>query len=298
MKIGIIGAGSIGLLFACCLGERHDIYLYCRTEEQAAKIGKEGILLREGEREIRCRVRRSAAGYAGEDLDCLIVAVKSYHLPALAGELKKIPGRIPLLFLQNGMGHLPFLEGLPHRTLILGSVEHGAMRTEANRLHLKGRGVTRVALFRGDREFFARLAKGLEVPGFPFLVEDDAEEMLVRKLRVNLIINPLTALLQIPNGKLAENPDFYQAARKLFDEVFAIFPADGREETFRHVMQVCRNTAGNRSSMWKDLAEGRRTEAEAILGYALEKGKERGIRAPILETLYLLIKGLEREKVE
>ena len=42
-----------------------------------------------------------------------------------------------------------------------------------------------------------------------------------------------------------------------------------------------------------DLAEGRMTEVDAILGYLLTVAENKKIAAPIMRTLYLLVKGKE-----
>jgi len=40
MRIGIIGGGAIGLLFACYLSKSNQVTLYCRTNEQVRLISQ------------------------------------------------------------------------------------------------------------------------------------------------------------------------------------------------------------------------------------------------------------------
>jgi len=49
-------------------------------------------------------------------------------------------------------------------------------------------------------------------------------------------------------------------------------------------------TADNQSSMLRDLAEGRRTEVDAISGAVARLGRERGALAPVNEALAALIR--------
>ena len=50
MKIGIIGGGSIGLLFAFYLSKQYPVCLYVRTKEQLDVIKSDGLCLeRNGE---------------------------------------------------------------------------------------------------------------------------------------------------------------------------------------------------------------------------------------------------------
>ena len=43
MRIGIIGGGAIGLLFANYLSEKHDVTIYTRTQEQAELLNRDGL---------------------------------------------------------------------------------------------------------------------------------------------------------------------------------------------------------------------------------------------------------------
>ena len=50
MRIGIIGGGAIGLLFASRLSEKHSVTLYTHTADQASIIKRDGIrLIADGE---------------------------------------------------------------------------------------------------------------------------------------------------------------------------------------------------------------------------------------------------------
>ncbi|MDQ7861305.1 2-dehydropantoate 2-reductase N-terminal domain-containing protein [Peribacillus frigoritolerans] len=42
MRIGIIGGGAIGLLFASHLSEKHNVTLYTHTADQASIIQRDG----------------------------------------------------------------------------------------------------------------------------------------------------------------------------------------------------------------------------------------------------------------
>ena len=83
MKIGIIGAGSIGLLFAAYLSKAFSITLYTRTSVQAEEINQNGIYLQEGTEIQKISVRAlPISKWAGEE-ELTIIAVKQYQLPSL-----------------------------------------------------------------------------------------------------------------------------------------------------------------------------------------------------------------------
>lgn len=298
MKIGIIGGGSIGLLFAFYLNQSFSVTIYTRTSEQAARINKEGLkLFQNGYQKQLFVPAASIDSWEGKE-DIHLVAVKQYHLKNLIKEIVKKDcqntGRF--LFLQNGMGHLKLLKKFPAREIFIGSVEHGAFREGANIVHHNGMGVTRIAAFKGNTNFLENFQAKTPV-SFPFVLESDYYHMLVKKLIVNAAINPLTAILQVRNGELIENPHYNDILQGVFSELMSILKLENKDDDlYNHIEAVCKNTSQNRSSMLKDLESNRPTEADAILGYLLEEAENSLIDAPLIRTFYHLVKGKEFKK--
>ncbi|MGE7601903.1 2-dehydropantoate 2-reductase [Peribacillus sp. NPDC097675] len=289
MKIGVIGGGSIGLLFASYLCERHEVTLYTRREEQASLINREGVrLIVDGaicKRDLPSKVLKE--GLREEEL--LLVTVKQYHLPQILPVIEGL--QVPMLFLQNGYGHISHLKQLKSSTICVGVVEHGALRLNENTVEHTGIGLTRVASYKGDLNRLPFLDEGENL--FPFIESEDYHSMLIDKLIVNAVINPLTALLEVENGRLITNPFYYQLFQALFAEISSVLELPDAEESFRHVKSVCANTSENRSSMLKDIELGRETEIDAILGYIMAEAVRKEKKACMASSLYVMIKGKE-----
>ncbi|NMD69397.1 2-dehydropantoate 2-reductase [Bacillus sp. DNRA2] len=298
MKIGIIGGGSIGLLFAYYLNQAASVTLYTRTLEQADKINREGLCLKYQDHLHHTYVSgKTLESWQGQE-DLTIVTVKQYQLEAVFTKIRqqtKPTGR--LLFLQNGMGHIKHLKAITNCEVYVGSVEHGAYRNSENIVTHTGEGVTRLAVINGEHSFLEEFID--KIPkSFPFVVEEHYYQMLVKKLIVNAIINPMTAVLKVPNGELLSNPYYFSSMKCLFKELMSVLEVDDHDAYFQHVVTVCQNTAGNRSSMLKDIENHQPTEIDAILGYILEEAEKKAIHVPIIETYYHLIKGFSIGKGE
>lgn len=293
MRIGIIGGGSIGLLYAYYLSQTFSVTIYTRTIEQADLINREGIWLKKKEQLQHAHVSAAQVdSWAGLE-DITFVTVKQYQLGQVLSLVRKRVGLGGgLIFLQNGMGHVKQLSFLPQQQVYVGSVEHGAYRENGNTVHHNGDGVTRVAVFRGDREYLKKLTQ--DIPSsFPFVFEEEYYNMLIKKLIVNAAINPLTAVLQVQNGKLIDNPYYYKILQNIFSELTEILKLDNPTDYFNHIVKVCNNTAQNRSSMLKDLDLNQETEVDAILGYLLEEAENNDIYAPVVSLFYNLVRGKE-----
>lgn len=291
MKVGIIGGGAIGLLAAAYLSESFEITLYARTEAQASDISCHGILLQKGLGERKYFISASPVmDWNGEE-QLTIITVKQYQLASIIERIHNFSeGQKGFLFLQNGMGHLQQLETIKGHNLFVGTVEHGAVRVDAHTVRHNGVGIINTAVFSGENQTLIQFVKNAP-QGFPIKMQPDYYPMLLKKLIVNAVINPLTAVLGVKNGALFSNSFYLHAVEKLFEEISNILMLKQPESYFQLVRQVCRNTAENRSSMLKDVEAGRETEVDAILGFLLDEANRQKKKAPIIEYLYLLVKG-------
>ncbi|XJZ28399.1 2-dehydropantoate 2-reductase [Bacillota bacterium Lsc_1132] len=292
MKIGIIGGGAIGLLFAAYLCEVSDVTVFTKTPQQAEKLNENGLVLVKNHQSSTFHVSAKQISEWNPYEDLTIIAVKQYQLDGVLNLMVNASDRNSLIFLQNGMAHVKFMENLPAKNLFVGSVEHGAVRENAYTVRHNGAGVTNVAVYKGDATQLSQLAALLH-DSFPFVLKEDYVEMLVNKLVVNAVVNPLTAILGIENGKLLANHFYEHTLKMLFREIAHILELKNAEEYFNRVVLVCRQTAENRSSMLKDLEAGRKTEVEAIVGYLLDEAIKQGKDAPLTTMLYDMVRGKE-----
>ncbi|MFD3448035.1 2-dehydropantoate 2-reductase [Microbacteriaceae bacterium 4G12] len=286
MKIGIIGPGAIGLLFAYYLQkETQSVTVYTRTKEQADLLCEKGVTcIRNGRKHTVFPKAKPITDALFED-DYIFIAVKQYHLEEV---LTHLPIEANLVFLQNGMSHLPILKEYHH--VAVGIVEHGAKKESETIVHHTGIGVTRIGTFAGD---FTPLVPLFSSPQFSLVVEKNWREIMTNKLIVNACVNPLTALYKVNNGELLTNPSFFHAMKSVFAEVLSVVGEDQQQERWDLVCDVCKKTASNRSSMLTDLSLGRQTEVDAILGYLLKEATVRQKQTPIVSFLYHSVKGLE-----
>ncbi|KAG2455148.1 hypothetical protein HYH02_000966 [Chlamydomonas schloesseri] len=141
------------------------------------------------------------------------------------------------------------------------------------------------------------------------------------KLAVNAAINPLGALLGVPNGRLlaagagAGGGGHSRALmRAVCGELVAVFgptafgygdagataaaaAAEAEGRLYARVCAVAAATAANRCSMLADVDAGRRTEVDYLTGWVLAAAAARGLEparaAPTNATLYALVKAKE-----
>src|SRR5690625_1677851 len=116
MNIEVIGGGSTGLLLSTYLSGQHSVTIYVRREEQRKKITRDGLKLLNCPGRVKIRALHS--DYLQEE-DCFIICVKQSAVSFIVSLLKETNNNIPLIFLQNGMGHLEDIKALKH-PIVLG----------------------------------------------------------------------------------------------------------------------------------------------------------------------------------
>ncbi|EHB65135.1 MULTISPECIES: ketopantoate reductase family protein [Paenibacillus] len=317
MNIHILGAGSLGLLYAAKLAAAgNDITLWCRGAQQAERIGTEGISLDNtaGERTLvqPDRIKAyplsafSARGGA-EGADVLFLMLKQQGIEDMAKQVLLPFGHAKrrLICFQNGTGHMELLNRyLPAWELYAAITTEGAKRTgPASVLHA-GHGTTTIGRLpqaegssgqEQEDEAEIELVKQLNRAGFESFLSKEMEEMIYRKLLMNAVINPLTALWRVRNGELLASPQRVAIMRALYDEGMAVYKAGNipcGSHLWEQIEQVCRSTSDNTSSMLKDVLEGRTTEAAWINGSIVRMGRRYRVATPHHELILQLIEGM------
>ncbi|MEL9991353.1 MAG: ketopantoate reductase family protein [Thermoproteus sp.] len=275
VEFGIVGMGSVGTLLAYFLNSAGIVpYAVARTPR-----ARYVLRIRGEEHEVHVRLVERLPPAVSFSL----VAVKAYDTESVLGLISGVP-----VVFQNGIGGLELVRERLGRGL--GAVvTYGATRRGG------------VVELRGFGEFIlpeeaGALADILKAGGASVRVVADVEPYRWLKVAVNAAINPITAVLGVKNGFVAEDPHARAVALSAAREAAVVaerlgvrLPADPIEETLR----VASATRDNCSSMLQDLSAGGRTEVDYINGAVVKYGARVGVEAPVNFALWSLVKALE-----
>ena len=291
MNIGIVGAGAIGLLFGAKLSESgHDITFLVR---ETSIVKQFYIEKNTGNPErIACDIVSDIADL--KQMDLIVIAVKYHHLTQLEDQLNSLPLHIPILFIQNGLSHIAFLEKLKQEIIMLGSVLHGATKKNNSTVKHLGIGPTYIGFYKGEWPSIRSFVESNN-DQFPLILTLNMEQMLIKKAMLNCLINPLTTIARVPNGELIKNDSYKAILRSMYDEMIEAFEEWKDRLTWDEVVALCENTGSNRSSMLKDYENGRTMELDTIVGAMLEMAAQRQQTLPILRSFYLLLSEMNKE---
>jgi len=293
-KILIVGTGAMASLFAARLAGVAEVTLLGTWEAGLDALEARGVRLVEtGEREesFAVRVARSPEACLGAKM--AIVLVKAWQTHRAADQLAEClhPQGIALT-LQNGLGNREILEDtLGAERVGFGVTTTGATILEPGRVRSGGEGMIH---FR-PHPSMTPLVEVLTKAGFVMDPVEDVQGLLWGKLVINSAINPLTALLEVPNGALLASSSIVDVMVSAAEETAAVAAALGVKLPFAdpgaQVTDVARSTGENSSSMLQDIRRGAPTEIEAISGAVVREGERADIPTPINWTLCRLVQG-------
>jgi 2-dehydropantoate 2-reductase len=212
-----------------------------------------------------------------------LVLVKSWQTERVAAQLAECLAEDGLaLTLQNGMGNRELLAGtLGAPRVALGVTTTGATLLGPGLARAGGEGVISMEAHPRLRS----LETSLTEAGFKVEVVNDADALVWGKLVINAAINPLTALLRVPNGELLKRPAAHKMMGMLAQEAADVATAQGVHLPFEDAVlaaeEVAQKTASNHSSMFQDIRRGAPTEIDAICGAITKTGEKLGVPTPV-----------------
>ncbi|KAG9953768.1 6-phosphogluconate dehydrogenase C-terminal domain-like protein, partial [Aureobasidium melanogenum] len=275
-----------------------------------------------------------------EPIDNLIVTAKA---PATLSALDAVKHRLrpesTVCLLQNGMGIIDqlneqiFPDPITRPNFIQGVVTHGLNSPDRDNpffaIHAAHGTIALAALPRTDikddpsasvpfaptARYLLRTLTGspvLAAVGFPPL---EFMQQQLEKLAINAVINPLTVMLDAPNGSILYNFAITRTMRLLLAEISLVIRSlpelrglpnvqdrfsPERLETL--IVSIADKTGQNISSMLADVRAGRKTEVRYINGYIVKRGEEMGMQCVCNYMMMQLVEGkvnmIQRENLD
>lgn len=289
----IVGSGALGCLFAARLAQAgYAVNLLGSWVEGIDALNREGVTLLEADRRQSWPLRAShePGDFTGAKL--ALVLVKAWQTSRAAAQLRECLAPDGLaLTLQNGLGNRETLAAaLGEERVGYGVITVGATLVGPGQVRWGGEGYISLTAHED-------LAQLLRQAGFQVDLAENVTGLAWSKLVINAAINPLSALLNVPNGELLARPSARQLCRQLAQEVAAVAAAQGialtHSDPAAAAEEVAQRTAGNLSSMLQDVRRGAPTEIDAICGAVVRAARGVGLSAPVNETMWKLVSALQ-----
>lgn len=305
MKIIIVGGGAIGRLFGSFLIQSgNDITMIDIDQATLGALQTKGIgLVNNSEamsplRALSVKALRSASSLTEADLVILLVKSQATH-SAVKNVAHLIGDNCPLLSIQTGLGNLEAAQQIvDSKHILLGITFMSATALSDAKVRQGGPAKTYIG------ELSGTISPRLKSIGEVFN-QSGMETQLVRRIIGRLwckvitysALNPVSAILHIPNGSLTSRTESITLMKRLLDEGRAVAENCSIElvysDLYELLFNACENSANNLSSMLQDILNEVPTEIDAQNGALCHLAQEHGLPVPTQQTMVDLIKLLE-----
>lgn len=297
MNIAVLGTGAIGSLFACRLAQNpaHRILCVVSRPSRALQIRQNGITITEPDgRTLTAAGENLRAVHVTEGespADLVLITVKSHTTrKALLQHPSLFGPQTTALTLQNGYGnHEDLLSVLPAEQVFMGTTAQAVnIREDGTILHAAD-GITRIGApdttAGTASDTTSKIQSVLQDAGFETEIPDDIRQAVLRKLLINIAINPICALHDVPNKYIISDRQMETHARLLVQEAIDILALEGWDFDFEivwhEIRQVAEKTGENICSMLQDIRNGKETEIQKINGAIVTMAHRHHADAPL-----------------
>jgi len=291
-KIGIVGVGAMGSLFAFFFHNYYQLLLYDSNPDTVHVI-KQGLTveINSTQQTFYPTISNNPAILA--EADIIFLFIKSF---ATCNAINNIQPHIKpnaiVVTLQNGIGNVELISSIIQNPLVYGTTTIGA--TKLSPAHVRFGGTGSIIIGGDSSRHCSTVHSLLKQAGLSVTIAPNPKKALWEKAIINAAINPLGALLEVPNGKLIENNDTLYIMKRIIQEACQVAHADGigidSDQMIEKTVTVCKNTQNNFCSMLQDILAKRKTEIDSINGAVIDIAKQHNIDTPYNATIYRLVK--------
>ncbi|HSG22123.1 MAG TPA: ketopantoate reductase family protein [Azonexus sp.] len=293
MKIAVMGAGAVGCYYGGMLARAgHTVVLIGRPQHVAAVRGA-GLYMETRTFNAHVPVQASTDPGAVQGARLVLCCMKSTDTESAAAAMAPYlePDAV-LLSLQNGVDNAERLQALLQREVVAAVVYVATEMAGPGHVKHHGRG----ELVIGPSSLGDELRKLFASASVPVQISGNVAGALWAKLIVNCAYNALSAITQLPYGRLVQGVGVEDVMRDVVQECIAVAKADGITvpgDPWETVRDIAQTMPSQLSSTAQDLARHKLSEIDHLNGYVIGKGKMLGIPTPVNRVLHSLVKLLE-----
>lgn len=303
IRVAVLGAGAVGCFYGGMLARAgHRVTLIGRPVHVEA-FRKSGLHF-EGlkfDEHVAVDADTDAAAVRGARL--VLFCVKSTDTEQAAAQMAPhLDTDAVIVNLQNGVDNTERIQALVSRRVVAAAVYVATEMKGPGHLKHHGRGDLVIGSLNKDfsNDLNEQIKNLFEAAGVPVTISDNVAGELWAKLVVNCAYNALSAIAQLPYGKLIEGAGIRDTMRDVVEETLAVAKASGVRMApgmLDRIYGIAAAMPTQYSSTAQDLARGKPTEIDHLNGFVVRRGAALGISTPANRALHALVKLLESKKI-
>ncbi len=293
MRLAVLGSGGIGGYYGALLAKGgHDVAFIARGAHLEA-LQQRGLTVRTPEGESTIPVTAVADTRSLAPVDLVLFCVKSYDTEPAAQALAPLMSRdTAVATFQNGLDNVEAIASVVGSGAVLVGAVYIAVQLAGPGVVLRTGGQGRIVFGEPSgamTERVQQIASAFEQSRIPHEVSTDIHRVLWEKFLFIAGVGGVTAVARSGIGPLLASPESRLLLTTACEEIAAIALGEGvplpADAVDRVIQQAAALPAQWRSSMARDLADGRRLEVEALSGAVVRRGLKLGIPTPVHPTI-------------
>jgi 2-dehydropantoate 2-reductase len=303
MKIGIVGTGAMGSVYASLLGKAgHEVWAIDTWRDHIDAIATSGLTVSGASGSFvvdTLHVGRSP--HDAGPCDVWVIATKASGVDEVAAAIAPLlePDNVVMAF-QNGLGagervalHVP-----PEHVMIGIAEGFGSSIPEPGHVHHEGMRMIRIGEMHGGlTDRVRRMERIWRDAGFNVGAFADVTLMIWEKFLCNVTLSAPCAAFDVTVGQLMSDPEAWKVALGCTSEAYRLGLAKGVRFSFddplHYVTDFAATIPNTSPSMRLDHLAGRASEIDAINGQVVAQSRELGLETPYNETLCAIVRHRE-----
>jgi 2-dehydropantoate 2-reductase len=299
MRIAVIGAGGTGGYFGGLLARGGQDVTFIARGTHLEALRAQGLTL-----ESRLAGRFTIPVRATDDpseidpVDLILFCVKTYDTDAAAESIRPLirPDTM-LLSLQNGIDNEERIARTAGHTSGIGALAYIVSTIKAPGVVSQTAGPGKIVfgeLGGGTSPRTERMHAVLQTAGIVVELHPDVQTAIWQKFLFICAFSGVTAVTRLPIGTILADPLTHALFRGTSEEVEAVARTSAIDLPADCVEQAMATAAAAEpwasSSLYRDLAGGRRLELESLNGEVVRRGREHGVSTPLNFAIYAALR--------
>lgn len=293
MNIIVLGSGAIGSLYGAKLSKLNDVTLVAR-QKHINKINNDGLKI-VGIEENVYKLKATAKIENIENNTLILLTTKVHDNKKAIDTIKDLIKKDTIILcMQNGLYSENIVKDIVgDRCLVLRGITNvGATFLEPGKVQFSNLSSTKIE----NSNISEELAENFDKCGLKCSVSENIKQDIWKKLILNCVLNPVSAILRVENGKIADER-LNTLKKSIVDECLKVAEKDDVrfDIDFVKIINDAIKDSRNLSSMHQDVLKGKKTEIDYLNGAVVELGKKYGIKCPVNEALVVIVKGMGKQ---
>ncbi|RKQ17646.1 ketopantoate reductase family protein [Oceanobacillus bengalensis] len=302
MNITIIGAGAVGGYFGARLHDAGANVTFLVREKRKKQLDEDGLNVTSVNGDTYLKEPNVVTNASDiEACDLLILSVKGYHLDGIYPQLEVLVNKgAKILPLLNGMEHYEVLEKKVGQEAVIGGLCF--IISTLDKGHIVHTSKQHDLIFgplkESQRALCKKLAMILEQANVNFTCTDEIQNEIWNKYAFITAYSGVTTASRLEIGAIRKQKETLTLYKEVAEEMRQLAEAYGVNLGGDQFLQSIEEKSFQfpeyaTSSMHQDFRKGLPLELDSLQGGALRMAESKGLKLPIIKTLYGLLKPFE-----